>query len=1073
MRLSLIRSIACACLIAFVGCRSGGGSSTPAPSPLPTITSLSPSHASPGALVSLTGANFNGTTAVTFNGALAFSWTLVSATQIDAVVPANATSGPIQVTSAAGSGASSTFTVDAAQPPTITTFAPSVLTPGLEVTLTGTHFVGVTQVLFNGVSASAFTIVSDTQIKATAPAGLSLGAISVVNPGGTGSSSNYLVGSSFQVFLNTGFEQASPVIWQGDTGIIQGAPGTSNPDVVPHGGTLFAWIAGYGSVASDQISQDVYVPSTALAAKATFWLKVVTAETGSTIKDTLTVSALSTTNAVLATLLTKSNLDAGAYTAYTVDLLPYKGQIVRLSFKSQEDATNATSFALDDVSAQIMVASPSDLKPVITTFTPTSGNAGEATVQITGGNYFGVTGVSIGGVGATYTLTDGTRLSATVPATAALGSAPLSITNAQGAGTSAPANFTVTTGVPTIRRVDPAQGPVGTPVVITGTYLGSASLTLNGQAITPATLAAGQITFTVPVGATSGNLVITTPGGTASHAFSVSPSGPTLDLHVDRVELTQSTQTLDNSVPVVAGKAGLIRVFVLANQTNTATPSVRITLLNNAIPVTGYPKTVAAPGASVPTTLNEGFLSSSWNLVIPATDLTSPTGSGYSIQAEVDPANAVAEADETNNLTTVNLSGITVPIFKTTIFPVVLSSGTGNVSAANKDQWVARLAKMYPIASVDVQVGAAFTGSVSTLDANDTDGHWGTLLADLRTKHLADAATASDRYYYGALNVSYASGVAGLGYVPSLPTSSFQSRTAIGWDKTGYNDGGNYPEVFAHETGHNMGRNHSPCGGASGPDPNYPYPGALIGVWGYDSVLNQLHSPLTDYDIMGYCHPNWVSDYVYKGILDFRGGTGGFLKVGAEDAPLTKAQAQECLIVRGIVHADGSVELLPSFRTRALPSEPVSAGDYLLECQDAQGLKVYGTPLELMEVGCAPQGPVRHFVMALPLDPALLDRVAGLAVVKGGQVKGDRRGLSTAALLATPSLDLQRLSESQAQLSWDATLHPAALVRDADSGEVIAILSGGRQPFATTAKRFEVVLSDGVSSRTHPLEIPN
>ncbi|MDP1831209.1 MAG: IPT/TIG domain-containing protein [Geothrix sp.] len=879
-----------------------------------------------------------------------------------------------------------------------------------------------------------------------------------------------IVGTPIQVLMNTGFEQATPVIWQGDTGIIQGTP-TGSTSLVPHSGTLFAWVGGYGAVASDQIAQDVFIPATAQSATATFYVKILTAETGATATDTFTVSALNTSNAVLATLLTKSNLNASNYTAYSVDLLPYKGQIVRLSFKSQEDAQNATSFLLDDVVANIVVPVASDLKPLITSFTPASGIAGETTVQITGGNFFGLTGVTIGGASATvYALTDGTRLSVLVPA-AATGSTPISLANAQGTGVSGSA-FPVIYGVPTVTGVNPTQGPVGTPVVIAGTYLGypGTTVTLNGQPLTLATQTVSQITFLVPPGATSGSLVFTTPGGTATSAFTVNAASTTLDLHVDKVQLTQSTQTLGNTVPIVAGKDGLIRVFVLANQINTAAPAIRVTLLNSGLPVPGYPKTLAAPGTSVPMAVDESTLSASWNLTVPGTDLTTPTGSGYSVLAEVDPTNAVAEADETNNTTTATFLGTTVPAFKATIFPVVLSSGTGDITTLNKDGWAARLAKMFPIAGVDVAVGAPFTGSVSSVSADGTG--WGNLLTDLATKHLADVTVASDRYYYGALKVGYASGVAGLGYVPSTSSSPFQYRTALGWDKTGYSDGGNFPEVFAHETGHNMGRAHSPCGGAGSPDPAYPYTDGGIGVWGYDSTVNLLKSPLTYKDIMGYCTPNWVSDYVYQKILDFRAPPSGFITVGAEAAPLPKSPAtpRECLIVRGIVHGDGTVDLLPSFRTKALPSDLPTQGEYALECLDQKGTSLFSTSVELMELGCWPKGHERHFVMALPLDAATLDSLAGLQVVKGGQTMASLRSATAGARVVAAMPEAQRPSPEKLQLTWDATVHPAALVRDADSGEVIAILSGGRQTIPATGKRFDLVLSDGVTGPTSRIE---
>ncbi|WP_243302991.1 IPT/TIG domain-containing protein [Geothrix oryzisoli] len=1060
-----IHALAFAALALFVACGGGGSSAPPPPSPTPTISAVTPTHGSPGTTVVLAGTNLLGTTAVSFNGQPAFSYLVVSASEIDAVVPATAATGALQVTTPNGSATSPSFTVDAPQAPRISSFAPALLSSGTVVTLTGLHFVGTTQVQFNGVNATAFTVTKDSEIRATAPSGLTAGSISVTTPGGTATTATpYAVNNTIQVLMNTGFEQASPIIWKGDIGVIQGAS-TRQPDAVPHTGTKFAWLGGYGYVQSDQVTQDLYIPATALSATATFYLKIVTAEPGTLATDSLFVEALDTSGAVLGPLLTKTNLDAADYRAYSVDLLAYRGRVIRLSFRSQEDAQNATSFLLDDVVATIDAPS-ADLKPIISSFTPTSGIAGEVTVQISGMNFFGLTGASIGGASPGITLTDGTALAAGVPAGAAIGSAPISLSNAQGTGTST-MNFSVIYGVPVVTGMNPTQGPVGTPVIVTGTYLGypGTTLTLNGTALTPTSLSASQIAFTVPAGATSGDLVISTPGGTVVRTFTVNTASSTLDLHIEKLQFTQSTQTLDNAVPIVAGKDGLIRVFVLANKPNSVLPVVQVTLLNNGVPVAGYPKTITSSGYTAALYLDESLLSSSLNLAVPGTDLTTPTGTGYSLQAVVDPADAVPEADETNNSATAALGGTTVPIFRTTIFPVALASGTGNITATNKAAWVARLAKMYPVASVDVVVGATFTPSSATLTSDSTQ--WSTLLNELATKHRIDGV--SDRYYYGAVNVSYTSGISGMGYVPNAPSDSYQYRTAIGWDKTGYSDGGNFPEVFAHELGHNMGRPHSPCGSAANPDPYYPYLGGVIGVWGYDTTTGQLKSPTGNKDIMGYCSPNWVSDYVYRKILDFRGGTGGFLKAAAEDTPTAanSTSARECLIVRGILHADGKAEFLPSFRTRALPSAASHAKDYTLECVDAAGLAVFTAALEVMELGCSPDGPVRHFVAALPIDAAVLDSVAEVKLLKDSKVLAS---LGTTAG-AAPSPEVQRLSEDKVQLTWDAMVHPAALVRDADTGEVLAILSGGRQTFTTRVQRLDLALSSGATGRRPQIKV--
>jgi IPT/TIG domain len=78
---------------------------------IPAISSFSPTSGKAGTLVTITGSAFTGATSVTFNGAAA-PFSVTSYSQITATVPATATTGPIAVTTAGGTGISqSTFSV--------------------------------------------------------------------------------------------------------------------------------------------------------------------------------------------------------------------------------------------------------------------------------------------------------------------------------------------------------------------------------------------------------------------------------------------------------------------------------------------------------------------------------------------------------------------------------------------------------------------------------------------------------------------------------------------------------------------------------------------------------------------------------------------------------------------------------------------------------------------------------------------------------------------------------------------------------------------------------------------------
>jgi hypothetical protein len=154
----------------------------------PIITSFTPTSGTEGTAVVITGANFISATAVAFNGTSA-AFTVASDSEIQTTVPAGATTGPISVTNADGTGTSvDYFTVSTV--PAITSFTPASGPVGTEVTLTGTGFTGATDVAFNGTPAGTFTVDSDTQIRADVPAGATTGPISVTNADGTGMSTD-------------------------------------------------------------------------------------------------------------------------------------------------------------------------------------------------------------------------------------------------------------------------------------------------------------------------------------------------------------------------------------------------------------------------------------------------------------------------------------------------------------------------------------------------------------------------------------------------------------------------------------------------------------------------------------------------------------------------------------------------------------------------------------------------------------------------------------------------------------------------------------------------------------------
>lgn len=157
-------------------------------------------------------------------------------------------------------------------------------------------------------------------------------------------------------------------------------------------------------------------------------------------------------------------------------------------------------------------------KPLVDLVTWT-GKVG-ATVEILGQGFTGATKVSFNGASASFTVVSDTYLTATVPAGATTGFVNV---NTPGGTLKSNRAFLVT---PTILSFSPTSGKVGTTVMIAGSgFTGATKVTFGGKAGTFAANNNSQITATVPTGAKTGKIVVTTPGGTASSAtsFTVTP----------------------------------------------------------------------------------------------------------------------------------------------------------------------------------------------------------------------------------------------------------------------------------------------------------------------------------------------------------------------------------------------------------------------------------------------------------------------------------------------------------------------------------------------------------------------
>jgi uncharacterized protein DUF4038/collagenase-like protein with putative collagen-binding domain/IPT/TIG domain-containing protein len=151
-------------------------------------------------------------------------------------------------------------------------------------------------------------------------------------------------------------------------------------------------------------------------------------------------------------------------------------------------------------------------------------------VTITGTKFGATQGsstVTFNGTAGTPTSWSDTSIVVPVPTGATTGPVVVTVGGVASNGVT----FTVTTASsPTITNLNPASGPVGTSVTITGTNFGTtqgaSTVTFNGTATTPTSWSATSVVASVPTGSTTGPVVVTV-GGIASNGMTFTVSGST------------------------------------------------------------------------------------------------------------------------------------------------------------------------------------------------------------------------------------------------------------------------------------------------------------------------------------------------------------------------------------------------------------------------------------------------------------------------------------------------------------------------------------------------------------------
>ena len=435
--------------------------------------------------------------------------------------------------------------------------------------------------------------------------------------------------------------------------------------------------------------------------------------------------------------------------------------------------------------------------------------------------------------------------------------------------------------------------------------------------------------------------------------------------------IVQAVQSADFPVPLVAGRPGLLRVFVTAPdaggvplpsgwatfyQRDGSKQSVRVSPGGGAIP------------AEAETA--EGSLSLSANAEVPG-DVLRPGAEMVVVldpEGALDPALGIARRIPAAGRTVLDVYDM--PAFDVTVVPFLLKSEPDSsiLDVTNglmaEDELFEATRRLLPVGPMSVTIHEPVW--TSTRDA-------GALASQTRAIRVMEGGAG---YYMGTL--------------PNPDRSAFAAYRSITvmFSVLRVRD-------IARGFGHNMNLLNAPCGGVGGVDSGYPHAGGVAGAWGWDRRSGRL-VPSTIGDLMSGCDPAGISDYHFANALRWRlrneAGVGAYYA-----GPPTRA-----LLLWGGVGADGTPFLNPAFVFDGRPSLMDGAGAWRIVGEAGDGRVLFSQRFEMAETA---DGDGRSsFALALAADSDWADALSRIVLTgPDGSVAMSAGDGPTVALLRDPA----------------------------------------------------------------------
>lgn len=455
------------------------------------------------------------------------------------------------------------------------------------------------------------------------------------------------------------------------------------------------------------------------------------------------------------------------------------------------------------------------------------------------------------------------------------------------------------------------------------------------------------------------------------------PAG--FDVAITGALWTQGSQTVEGNIPMIlGGRDAVLNVMTSSPQALAVSGSFELRLVG----VDGGLRWSTRRSAIVPAGSSTAA-SPTLQFLVPSEELS------IDLQWEVlwDPNDEIPDADATTDrfprLGRDALVAVQPAPLKLRFVPVSLTvhgGATGNVNTNNVEEYLRLVRQFGPVGGIEYSIAPPFPIDVSFGVAPTGGGSpfWVSVLQQLDAARVSSPEFA-DAHWVGIVappaGFNYAT-FGGYGYIPANGSSFGPgTRTFALVNAFWFTRESQSRELMMHELGHNLGRRHAPCGGASAPDGSFPDALGHVGSGGHDtySFARQFTTsanaiPSNRGDTMGYCSPVWISTYSYDAMLQFRGSA----MVAAAEQP----QPQRALVVYGLADDAGSATLSRAIRMEAVADIAPDAGDWEAFVYDDAGALLARRRFELGKLDHLAD--LRPISVAIPLgglDAARVKRI--------------------------------------------------------------------------------------------------